>query len=112
MAKYPASVALAEIRENILLAQQWVGLQTEAEFAADGMRQYAVVRCLEIVSEATRRLPDELKQRHSAINWQQVADAGNAYRHSYHTIQPNIIWRTVNKALNELLAAVEIELNT
>ena len=71
---------------------------------------YAVVRCLEIISEASRRLPDDLKQRHPAIKWQQVADAGNAYRHAYHTLQPDIIWSTTTQALSELLAVVEVEL--
>jgi uncharacterized protein with HEPN domain len=40
-----------------------------------------VTRCLEIISEASRRLPESLKARHPEIPWKQIAGAGNVYRH-------------------------------
>ena len=46
-------------------------------FAGDRKTVYAVVRALEIVSEASRRLPVELKGRHPEIDWIAVAAAGN-----------------------------------
>ena len=69
-----------------------------------------MVRCLEIVSEASRQLPDDLKLRHPGIPWKNVADAGNVYRHVYHDIDPQIIWSTVKQSLPPLLTAVETEL--
>ncbi|MGH7031725.1 MAG: HepT-like ribonuclease domain-containing protein, partial [Stellaceae bacterium] len=52
-------------------------------FRDDPRTVYAVTRCLEIISEASRRLPDELKARHPAIAWKDMAGAGNIYRHDY-----------------------------
>ena len=43
----------------------------------DNLRLYAVTRCLEIISEASRRLPQELKARHPSIEWREMAAAGN-----------------------------------
>ena len=54
-----------------------------AGFAADRETVYAVVRALEIVSEASRRLPPEIKSHHPEIDWVAVAAAGNVYRHEY-----------------------------
>jgi uncharacterized protein with HEPN domain len=42
------------------------------EFARDRKTVYAVTRALEIISEASRRLPDELKSRHPEIDWPAV----------------------------------------
>ncbi|HEY0524017.1 MAG TPA: HepT-like ribonuclease domain-containing protein [Stellaceae bacterium] len=50
-------------------------------FVADLRTVYAVTRCLEIISEALRRLPDDLKARHPQIPWRDIAGAGNVYRH-------------------------------
>jgi uncharacterized protein with HEPN domain len=54
-----------------------------AAFVADRKTVYAVVRALEIISEASRRLPAELKDRHPEIDWIAVTAAGNIYRHEY-----------------------------
>jgi uncharacterized protein with HEPN domain len=69
-----------------------------------------MTRCLEIVSEASRRLPDELKARHPDIPWADVAGAGNVYRHNYEDVQHKLIWGTVHNRLEALLAATEQEL--
>jgi uncharacterized protein with HEPN domain len=71
---------------------------------------YAVIRCLEIISEASRRLPLELKERHPHIPWKQIADAGNLYRHAYKDVRDEIIWQTVQSALDGLEVAVRDEL--
>jgi Protein of unknown function DUF86 len=55
------------------------GLDYEA-FVADPRTVYAVTRCLEIISEASRRLPDNVKARHPSIAWKDMAGAGNIYR--------------------------------
>ena len=61
--------ALEDIRRNIELAQAFVeGLAFE-QFCLDRRTAYAVIRCLEIISEASRKLPEDLKARHPQIPW-------------------------------------------
>lgn len=79
-------------------------------FSDDVMRVYAVVRALEIISEASRGLPEVVRARHPEIPWRAVAAAGNVYRHDYDGVEERYIWRTVSEALPPLLAAVEAEL--
>lgn len=71
---------------------------------------YAVTRCLEIISEASRRLPADMKERHSHVPWADVAGAGNIYRHDYEDVQQRLVWGTVHNRLPDLLAVVEVEL--
>ena len=102
---------LEDIRENIKLATFIHGLPVE-EFANDTLRLYAVIRCLEIISEASRRLPPALKERHPDIGWQKIAGAGNIYRHDYDDVGPRRVWETVHVALPHLRDVVESELSS
>jgi uncharacterized protein with HEPN domain len=70
-----------------------------------------VTRCLEIISEASRRLPDELKARHPSIAWKQMAGAGNVYRHDYEDVAAHYVWETVQRALPALRVVIEQELS-
>jgi uncharacterized protein with HEPN domain len=101
---------LLHIRDNIVLARKFIeGLDYEA-FRDNHLVFYGVTRCLEIISEASRRLPDEMKARHPDIPWAEMAGAGNIYRHDYEDVQQRLVWGTVHRRFAALLAAVEFEL--
>lgn len=105
-----ARLALTDIRDNIRLAEQFAaGLSVEA-LKTDRRTFYAVTRCLEIISEAARRLPQSLRNRHPELPWRAIMGAGNVYRHDYDNVAEEIVWRTVQNNLAPLLAAVEREL--
>jgi uncharacterized protein with HEPN domain len=71
---------------------------------------YAVIRCLEIISEASRRLPDDLKARHPSIAWRRMAGAGNVYRHDYEDVAVSFVWVVLQDHLPSLRVVVEREL--
>ncbi len=102
--------ALLDIASNIRHAQSFIGGMDYEAFCANTLAFYAVTRCLEIVSEASRRLGDEIKNRHPDIPWRSVAAAGNIYRHTYEDVQQQLVWSTVRDHLPPLLAAVEAEI--
>jgi len=79
-------------------------------FKDDNLHPYAVVRCLEIISEASRRLPDDLKARHPWIEWREMAGAGNIYRHEYEDVAARRVWRALTLSLPPLRAAIEEEM--
>lgn len=101
---------LHDIKRNIDLAERFVSGMTVEEFERDVMRVYAVTRSLEIISEASRRLPEDLKARHPHIAWREMAGAGNVYRHGYDDVAARRIWETVRLALPPLRSVVEEEL--
>src|SRR6202167_4623885 len=86
---------LRDILHHIDLAANFSAGFDRASFAHDIKTVYAVTRCLEIISEASRRLPDEMKEPHPAIGWKQMAGAGNVYRHDYEDVAAEFVWETV-----------------
>lgn len=101
---------LRDILHHIDLATEFAGGLDREAFVADLRSVYAVTRCLEIISEASRRLPEELKARYPAIAWRQMAAAGNVYRHNYEDVAAHLVWETVQQALRPLRAVVEDEM--
>jgi uncharacterized protein with HEPN domain len=106
----PAVLPLHDIRENIRLAREFVGSATFETFATDRRTVYAVSRCLEIVPEAARRLPTDLRERHRHLPWRAIMDLGNVYRHEYRSVVEERIWRTVHGSLAPLADAVDAEI--
>jgi uncharacterized protein with HEPN domain len=104
--------ALRDIEHHIDLAEQFVKGLNLAAFREDIRSLYAVVRCLEIISEASRRLSDEMKSRHPSIAWKNMAGAGNIYRHDYEDVEATQVWETVLLALPPLRVIVDQELGS
>ena len=103
-------LALHDIRDNIGLARDFLGASTLEALKTDRRTFYAVSRCLEIVSEAARRLPPEIRDRHPGLPWRAIMGLGNVYRHDYDNIVEALVWRTVRESLPPLAAAIEAEI--
>lgn len=102
--------SLRDILHHIdLVVRFTAGLDYE-HFRDDEKTVYAVTRCLEIISEASRRLPTEIKSRHPDISWQDMAGAGSVYRHDYDHVTPRRLWLTLSHHLAPLRLAVVEEL--
>ena len=101
--------ALRDILHHIDLATQFVQDLDREAFKADIRTVYAVTRCLEIISEASRRLPNEMKARHPNISWRQMAAAGNVYRQDYEDVAAQFVWDTVQPAVPALKNVIEVE---
>jgi uncharacterized protein with HEPN domain len=104
------SATLREILHHIELAERFGRGRSTQDTRDDPMPLYAIVRCLEIISEASRRLSDGLKGRHTQIPWAEMAAAGNFYRHKYEDVLPERVWKTLQEELPALRAAIEQEL--
>ena len=105
-----AARALHDIDHHIKLATQFVAGMSYEAFRDDPRTLYAVTRCLEIISEASRRLPADMKARHPSIAWKDMAGAGNVYRHEYEDVAAKLVWDTVQLALPPLNAVIAREL--
>ncbi len=97
--------AIAEI-EGI-----WAG-KTFADFIANRPLRLATERLLEIVCEASRKLPDAVKRDETTIAWRKIVDFGNVLRHAYHTTKADIVWGIVDDDLPALKAFAEAKLSS
>jgi len=82
------------------------GLDFEG-FVADRRVRQLVERNLEIISEASRRIPDRLKATEPDVPWREIAGIGNVLRHDYGEVQPEILWGVCAHRLAALKAAVQ-----
>ena len=78
----------------------------KGSFAEDRLRLLSVERLLEIVSEASRHLPAEVRTD-AELPWRAIADLGNLLRHAYHTVDVDALWYIAKDDLPPLKAAVE-----
>ncbi len=101
---------LRDIVDNIDAINAFTAETDLVTFTRDRKTVYAVTRALEIVSEASRRLPGDLKSRHPEIDWVAVGAAGNVYRHEYEGVDATLIWHTVQHDLAALRSVAVTEL--
>jgi len=105
-----AIAALRDIAYHIDLANHFAEGFDFVAFRDDLRTVYAITRCLEIISEASRRLPEEVKARHPSIARKNMAGAGNIYRHDYEDVAVTQVWEAVQLALPPLRVVIEREL--
>jgi uncharacterized protein with HEPN domain len=107
MAKRSPRERLKDIAESIDKIGKFLGGKAFEDFRADALIHDAVVRNLEIVSEASRHVPSALRTSVPHIPWREIADFGNVLRHGYEGVNDRIIWDTIARDLPVLRDAVQ-----
>jgi uncharacterized protein with HEPN domain len=87
--------------------------KTFADVFSDRLLRAGYERFLEIISEASRHIPPEMKDGAPEIPWSDIAAIGNHLRHAYHRVDFEILWRIYDDGeLHELRAAAKRFLQT
>lgn len=107
MSKRNWKLFLEDILESIELIKQYVEKMKIDNFKEDRKTIDAVVRNLEIVGEASRYLPEEIKQKYPKIDWKGVAGLRNRIAHEYFGLSVEIIWEIITKELPVLKKEME-----
>ena len=99
---------LLDILDAVGQLQILFGHLTFSSFLEDRVKRAASERFLEIISEASRHIPERWKAAHPEIPWKQIADMGNHLRHAYHSVDAEILWQIhTNGELDALKTSVE-----
>jgi uncharacterized protein with HEPN domain len=93
---------LSDIIEAIERIRSVLGDMPLDVFETEWQAQWLVERGIEIISEASRHLPNELKARHPHIPWGKVASIGNILRHNYENIAAPVMWKLAQADLSAL----------
>jgi uncharacterized protein with HEPN domain len=100
--KRPHLVRLRDMLENIDLVAEMTAGRDLAAYRRDVMLRRAVERCVEIVSEASRSIPNDMKVDFPNQPWPEIAAIGNLLRHHYERIDDLIMWKIATRSLPEL----------
>ena len=75
-------------------------------FLADIMIQDAVIRNLEIIGEATKKISEEYREQHADIPWREMAGLRDVLIHNYGNVDLHIVWKTVASDIPQLAEAM------
>jgi len=94
------------------LAIQYIDETTREEFFGNIQNQDAVIRRIEIIGEAARRISEETQAAYPEIPWSDLISMRNILKHEYDDIDIGIVWETVKGDLPLLVNALENILET
>ena len=87
--------------------QQFTQGVTWNQFQGDDLLQNAVMRLIQIVGEAARKVSPEFKQAHPEIPWQGIIGMRNRLVHDYFRIESSRVWEVIEKDLPALIPLIE-----
>ncbi|MDH7556935.1 MAG: DUF86 domain-containing protein [Candidatus Methanosuratincola sp.] len=90
---------LNDILDSISWIEEYTSGMTFDQFRSDRKTVDAVVRNFEIIGEASRHVPEELREKYPDVEWKAMAGMRNYLAHEYFGISLEIIWRTIEERL-------------
>jgi len=94
-----------DILEAIDFIREYAAGMDYGSFESDKKTQHAVIRNLEVIGEAARVLPDEVKNRTPEIEWHKIVALRNILIHEYFGVNLKIVWDVIQNKLDEIEAA-------
>jgi uncharacterized protein with HEPN domain len=107
MSKHDPQVTLRQITEYARRAQELCSTTTLAELVADWRIALAFERVMEVLGEATKRLPSELRDRYPVVPWKLIVGMRDRVSHGYDAVDYQILWDAVQQDIPVLLDTVE-----
>ena len=102
---------LRHIYDATVQIERYIAGVSEEQFSQTSLLQDGVIRQLEIIGEATKRLSKDLRRQYSKIPWQDIAGMRDKLIHDYLGVDTKTVWLTAKEDVPELGAQVNIILN-
>lgn len=100
-------IFLKDILKSMKLIQEYVEGMDFETFQNDQRTVDAVIRNIEIIGEATKHIPQNVKNEYSKVPWKEMARMRDKMIHGYFTIMHEILWQTANHDIPETKPLIE-----
>ena len=107
MLKRSTRIHLQDILETLDGAQEIMKGVSLEDYRGNFEKRKALERCVEIVSEASRHIPDAMKSKYPNSYWPEIRDIGNLLRHEYQRVDDLIMWRIAQNYFPELRRVIK-----
>jgi uncharacterized protein with HEPN domain len=98
---------LQDIVDAANKAEHFVKGQDFESFVANDEKVFAVIRALEIIGEAAKQVPDDVRARYPDVPWREMAGLRDVLIHQYFGVQLNRIWTTLHEDLPRVRDSVQ-----
>ncbi len=91
-----------DIIDSINDVENFIGRMDFEEFIKDKKTVYSVVRAIEIIGEATKNIPGQIKKKYPEVTWKKMAGMRDRLVHEYFGIDLEILWGTAKEDVPQL----------
>ena len=98
---------LQDILDHIAIAERFVDGITFDEFRNDEKTIFALTRALEIIGEATKQIPESIRNQYPNIPWKGFTGMRDKLAHAYFGVDLNIVWDTAQQDLKPLVPIIQ-----
>ena len=88
-------------------AQNFTSNMDKEAFFEDYKCQLAVIRCLEVMGEAVKRLSKDIQKEHPEIPWTSIAGMRDILIHAYNKVDLEEVWNTIKQDIPMLIPILE-----
>jgi len=106
MSAHDADLTLKQIIEVCDKAMEFRNSMTWEEFRGDWRKQMLGERLVEVLGEAVKRLPEDLRERHPQLPWKKIAGTRDHIAHGYESVDYDVIWGVLEVEAGKLKASV------
>ena len=98
---------LDDIHEAARKIERYTTEMTYEEFVDDERTVDAVLRNFEVIGEAAKNVPDDVRQEYPELPWTEMAGMRDKLIHGYASIELEIVWTTVQDEIPTLIPRIE-----
>lgn len=98
---------LNDIIEAIGKAEEFSHDMSVEEFLADDKTLYATIRAIEIIGEASKQVPQSVRDQYSDLPWRQMSGMRDKLIHAYFGVDATVIWKTVKEDIPQIKNALD-----
>jgi len=100
--KKNSKIFLTHILDSINLVEEYLKGKSKLDFLNSKQLQDSVIRRIEIIGEAIKNIPNDIKENYSQIPWKEITGMRDILIHQYFGVDLDLTWQVIDKDLPRL----------